>query len=85
MPDTVRMSCVLRGMDREAQGVLVTWKDVSESGRVYMRAKITEEPANLPDGVYTISFGGHEISTRKWSGQWRLIYLPPGIDIDQVA
>ncbi|HUB19743.1 MAG TPA: hypothetical protein VL990_13970 [Acidobacteriaceae bacterium] len=72
-------------MDREAACELITWKEQATSGRVYTRCRIVEEPSDLPEGPYTLSFAGHAIPTRKFDGCWMLSFLPPGIDLGQAA
>jgi hypothetical protein len=72
-------------MDREADCILVVWKESSTHGRVYSRCRIIDEPSDFPDGLYTVFFAGHSVSARKWSGQWMLTYLAPGIDLERVA
>jgi len=81
----VRVRGVLRGMACAADCALLTWKESSTSGRVYTRCKIVDEPSELPDGPYTLSFKGHEVPTRKFEGQWMLTFLPQGIDLDRAA
>jgi len=76
---------VLRGLDREANCVLILWKERSSSGRVFTRCRIVDEPADLPEGPYSLSFAGYSVPTRKFDGCWMLSFLPPGIKIDQAA
>ncbi|MFP5227973.1 MAG: hypothetical protein ACLGXA_10110 [Acidobacteriota bacterium] len=64
---------------------MMTWKERSSSGRVFTRCRIVEEPADLPEGPYQVSFAGHVIPTRKFDGCWMLSFLPPGIDIERAA
>jgi hypothetical protein len=78
----VRVRGVLRGMNREADCVLVAWKESSESGRVYTRCRIIDEPSDLPDGTYTVIFAGQSVTTRKWWGEWMLTFLPPEINVE---
>ena len=85
MQAVVRIHGVLQGMDREAGCVLMTWKERSTSGRVYTRCRIADEPADLPEGPYVVSFAGHEIPTRKFDGCWTLSFLPREVDLEQVA
>lgn len=81
----VRVRGVLRGMACVADCALLTWKESSTSGRVYTRCKIVDEPGELPDGPYTLSFNGHEVPTRKFEGHWMLTFLPRGIDLERAA
>jgi hypothetical protein len=81
----VRVHGVLQGMDRVADCELITWKERSTSGRVYTRCRIVEEPADLSEGAYTLSFAGHAVPTRKFDGCWMLTFLPPGIDLEEAA
>jgi hypothetical protein len=83
--EVVRVQGVLQGMDREADCGLITWKERSTSGRVYTRCRIVDEPPDLPEGPYTLSFARHTVPTRKFDGCWTLTFLPPGIDIERAA
>jgi hypothetical protein len=81
----MRVDGVLRGMNREASCRLRIWQESSSTGRVYLRCAIMEEPEDLLDGSYTLFFGGHRVSTRKWEGHWLLRYLPRGIELQLAA
>lgn len=81
----VRVPGVLRGLERDGDCELITWKESSTAGRVYTRCKIVNEPADLPEGPYELSFAGHTITTRKFDGCWTLTFLPPGIDLPRAA
>lgn len=79
------MDGVLRGMDREAGCKLEIWKESSSTGRVFLRCKITDDPADLPGGEYELSIGDHRIPTRRWEGHWLLRYLPRDIRLQEAA
>jgi hypothetical protein len=81
----VRIHGFLQGLEKEAGCVVMTWKERSTSGRTFTRCKIVDEPADLPEGPYTLSFAGYKVTTRKFDGCWMLSFLPPGIDLLQVA
>lgn len=85
MQGAVRAHGLLKGMDREAECRLILWKERSTAGRVYVRCRIVDEPADLPEGPYTLSFAGHQVETRKFDGCWMLSFLPPGIDVELAA
>ena len=85
MQGVVRVSGVLQGMDRAADCQLIIWRERSTSGRVYTRCRIVEEPADLAEGPYTLTFAGHVVSTRKFDGCWMLTFLPPGINLEEAA
>lgn len=85
MQGVVRVHGVLKGLDREANCVLATWKERSSSGRVFTRCRIVDEPSDLPEGPYTMTFAGYSVPTRKFDGCWMLSFLPPWIDLDQAA
>ena len=85
MQAVVRIHGVLRGMRREAPCTLIIWKESSTSGRIYTRCRIAEEPSDLPDGTYTLSFAGYDVPTRKWESHWLLTFLPPEIDLERAA
>lgn len=76
----VHLKALLRGMGCKADCVLETWKETSSTGRVFTRAVITEEPPDLPDGIYMIVVRGQNLFTRKWGGSWLLTFLPPEVD-----
>lgn len=63
----------------------VAWKETTLSGRTFTQCRIYGEPADLPDGPYTLEIAGHQIITRKWQGDWLLNFLPPDIDIKRAA
>lgn len=75
----------LRGMGRETECTLTLWTEQSLSGRRFTRCRISGDPADLPDGSYTVSFGGHTVFTRKWSGEWMLNFLPSHIRVGDAA
>lgn len=79
MASVIRMDGLLRGTKREVKCVLEIWEEMSSTGRVYLRCRIVDEPAGLPDGTYTLCFGGHRLDIRRWEGHWLLRYLPAGI------
>lgn len=76
---------VLRGMGRETECNLTLWTEQSLSGRKFTRCRISGEPGDLPDGSYTVSFEGHTVFTRKWSGEWMLNFLPSHIRVEDAA
>ncbi|HEY3837245.1 MAG TPA: hypothetical protein VGL72_11770 [Bryobacteraceae bacterium] len=83
------MPATLRGMyyqeDREGICELLVWTETSSSGRIYPRCRILNEKPVLPDGEYAVCFAGRVIPTRKFSGCWRLTFLPPDIDLEKAA
>jgi hypothetical protein len=81
----IRVRGVLKGMDRKAACILLTWKETSTTGRVYTRCRIVDEPSDLPDGPYTLSFARLTLSTRKLDDCWMLTFLPPEIDLERAA
>ena len=81
----VRVNALLRGMGCKADCKLDTWQETSSTGRVFTRAVVAEEPANLPDGIYMIVVGSGMVFTRKWGGTWMLTFLPPEIDVHDAA
>ena len=85
MPGVVRVRGFLQGMDCDADCELITWKESSTSGRIYSRCRIVNEPSDLPEGPYTLSFAGYTVSTRKFDGCWTLTFLPAGIDLEKAA
>ncbi len=85
MKSAVRVPAVLRGMNREADCVLLTWKEKSPTGRVYTRCQIADEPSDLPWGPYTVFFAGYTLSTTKFDNRWMLTFLPPEIDLERAA
>jgi hypothetical protein len=72
-------------MDREAHCTLLTWKESSTKGRVYTRCKIQDDPADLPDGPYTVCFAGYTVTTRRFDHCWMLTFLPTEIDLERAA
>jgi hypothetical protein len=36
----------------------------------YVSANITQAPADLPDGTYTVSFEGRSMTVKKLAGKW---------------
>jgi hypothetical protein len=81
----IRFPAVLRGTG-EAGGagamcVLETWSERSSKGRRFTRCRITDEPAELPDGTYVIEFDARRVATKKNHGHWDLTYL----DSDSLA
>ena len=85
MQTVVRVHGVLKGLDREANCVVTTWKERSSSGRVYTRCRIVDEPGDMPEGPYTLTFAGYTVPTRKFDGCWMLSFLPPWIELERVA
>ena len=85
MQGVVRAHGLLQGLDREAECKLILWKERSTRGRVYVRCRIVDEPSDLPEGPYTLSFAGHKVETRKFDGCWMLSFLPPEIELEQAA
>jgi hypothetical protein len=81
----VRVHGVLQGLEREANCVLMAWKERSSSGRVFTRCRVVDEPADLPEGPYTLTFAGYSVPTRKFDGCWMLSFLPEWIKLDQAA
>jgi hypothetical protein len=81
----VRSRAFLKGLDREADCTLMLWKERSTKGRIYLRCRIVDEPWDLPEGPYKLSFSGHTVETRKFDGCWMLSFLPAGIDLEQAA
>jgi hypothetical protein len=77
----MRMDGRLRGVKREVRCTLEIWEEMSSTGRAYLRCRIANEPSDLPDGTYSLLFGGHRLVTRKWQGHWLLRYLPVGIKL----
>jgi hypothetical protein len=75
----------LKGLDREAECEVTTWKERSSSGRVYTRCKIVDEPGDLPEGPYSLTFAGYTLSTRKFDGSWMLSFLPPWVELERAA
>lgn len=80
-----RVDGVLRGMDREAGCKLEIWEESSSTGRVFLRCRITDDPADLPGGEYMLFVGDHRIATRKFEGHWLLRYLPKEIRLEEAA
>jgi len=72
-------------MNSTSDCALLTWKEFSTTGRVYTRCKIVDEPKELPDGPYSLTFAGHTVQTRKFEGNWMLTFLPPGIELQEAA
>ena len=85
MASTIHVRAVLRGMGREAQCTLETWKERSSTGRVFTRCRIVDDPPDLPDGSYEIFVAGQRFNTKKWSGLWDLSFLPSWVRIDDAA
>ena len=85
MQGAVRVHGVLKGLDREANCVLMIWKERSSAGRVFTRCRIVDEPSDLPEGPYTVVFSGNELPTRKFDGCWMLSFLPPWVDLEEAA
>lgn len=81
MGSIARFAAVLRGTDVIAGCVMETWQERSSTDRVFIRARIVECSADLPDGKYTIEFAGHTIQVRRWGEKWSLTYLPSEIQI----
>lgn len=82
---TVRVPAELRGMGFVARCILETWRECSSRGRVFIRCRIVDEPPGLPDGCYGVEVEGQMVSTRKFSGEWELSFLPSRIGIDYDA
>lgn len=62
----------LQGMGREADCLVAATK-VSLPGTdlfEYANCRIHQEPEDLPDGQYTVSFAGRTVSLRKKNGFW---------------
>ena len=68
---TRRTSC----MDKAVECVLETWQEESTSGRLFTRCRIVDDPVELPDGAYTLEFGGRSVQTHKYHGAWELNFL----------
>lgn len=81
----IPVSATVRGMGREAICILETWTERSSTGRVFTRCRILDHPSDLPDGTYEFTIAGKSFSTKRWSGVWDLIYLPPSIRVDDAA
>jgi len=54
---------------------LEIWSEQSSKGRRFTRCRITDEPAELPDGAYELEFDSRRIVTKKNEGHWDLTYL----------
>ncbi|HKR27581.1 MAG TPA: hypothetical protein VJS11_09000 [Acidobacteriaceae bacterium] len=85
MASVIRLDALVRGMGREAQCTLETWKERSSTGRVFTRCRIVEDPPDLPDGSYEIFVAGQRFNTKKWSGVWELTFLPGWVRITDAA
>jgi hypothetical protein len=72
----------LRGPETDSKCILEAWQESSSTGRVFTRCRITNEPADLPDGPYQVIFGKHAVKTWKSLGNWELVYLPPEAGTD---
>ena len=48
-----------------------------------MRAAITQSPPDLPDGIYTMVFGGETVVAQRQRGTWLFTLLPHGIELGE--
>lgn len=56
---------------------LEVWTELSSRGRRIVRCRISDAPAELPDGAYRLEFAGHGVVTNKYEGAWELTFLWP--------
>lgn len=54
---------------------LEIWSEQSSKGRRFTRCRITDEPAELPDGTYELEFDSRKVTTKKNEGLWDLTFL----------
>jgi hypothetical protein len=67
----VRIRAKLRGMGREADCIVMA-TEVSRPGfpPKYTKMSIHDEPADLPDGPYEVSWPGYKISKIRQNGSF---------------
>ena len=82
MSGLMHIPAVLHAEGIEAMCLLDIWQEKSLTGRVFTRCRISNAPPDLPDGVYTVEFQAHTVTTRKTFGTWELAFLPPKIRLD---
>lgn len=50
----------------------MAWKTADHEDQAFSQFKIVAAPRHLPDGSYTVEFGGVSLPTRKESGWWTM-------------
>lgn len=61
--------------DEQAECDVLAWRAADHAPQPYARFKIVAAPRHLPDGTYTVTFGGQEYRTRKTAGWWSMEVL----------
>ena len=72
MRSVVLIHGLLRGMGHEEPCEMLAMKETQpENGAPFFsRCSVIEAPQDLPNGVYTVSFGNYLVPARKDSGLW---------------
>ena len=72
MRSVVLIHGLLQGNGRQEPCEMLAMRDVptTPGPAVYSRCSVIEAPENLPDGEYTVTFGGHIVPARKEAGLW---------------
>lgn len=70
--DTVHLSGRLRGRERDVACNVIAERVSLSGGAIYeyIRPMIADEPADLPNGVYTITFDGRTSLVQRLDGAW---------------
>jgi hypothetical protein len=75
---TVLLPGRLNGMGRMTECSVLAEKE-SPNARTFCQFMVLEAPADLPDGIYNVSFGGYSEKVQKLDGVWlHRIMNPPG-------
>jgi hypothetical protein len=72
MRSVVLIHGLLQGMGREEPCEMLAIKESRNetSAIVFSQCSVIDAPQDLPNGVYTVSFGGYIVPARKESGLW---------------
>jgi hypothetical protein len=72
MRSVVLIHGLLQGMGREEPCEMLAMKESrTETGAVvFSQCSVIDAPHDLPNGIYTVSFGGYVVPARKESGLW---------------
>jgi hypothetical protein len=61
---------VLRGMEQEADCMVLARKELSSYGSDYSDAFVMSASTDLPDGTYVVEFDNHTLEANKRLGLW---------------
>jgi len=72
MRSVVLVHGLLHGLGYEARCEMLAMRESAsrEGSSTYSRCSVIDAPMDLPDGDYTVTFGGYSVLARKQAGLW---------------